>query len=720
MKQDTINNEILESSTEDTFDITRIFRLILMQSKLVLSIIAIFTSLAIAYYLNVERVYKVSSMVQILPKDNPYSGSNVMQGDFLLGGSSTSSVESIERLYKSRSHILNVVTGLSLNAEFYGLTRDELSFVKKFDINSSFFGDEGELNLKIYLNNESYEIKDMYDETIAEGLYGTELNNDAASIFLIKPNASFLNNNYEIIVTNKESSYKNLYKNIEIDYPPSPYRNLFNSGAILEISVKTSNVSEGIKLLNYSNEAFIQNSIENDSKQARQALEYIDSRVLGLQRELDQKKYELSLFREENKSLDVDLEIESIISSLGDIETKLYETELKIEESRINFTESNPLFLNLLTQRQTLLNQKNVIEREIENLPIAQQEFIDRFKEVEISQNIYNQLMEKKLEFSLKEASTLGNMRVVDEAYLDEKVSPTITMILLAFLFSSLMAVVTAVIRGLLFIPISNPAELPDNNIYSPILGVINKVFVDDDNYEENERFSQAIESLIINIQSKIKEKTGKTESGIIVVTSPTASNGKSFVSRHAAIRLASLGKRVMLMDSDYKRGDQHKSLGLSKIDKETFFNINEQNISEYKTKYENLYAIPRITKINSSFEFLYDEKFSSQMNWLKSNFDYIVIDTAPILSVSDTLILLSYSDIGMLILRHGASRISEAKQSILSFNQIGESVDGIVYNSYEKPSSYYGYYGLYGNYSYQYYAKRYLYQNYDYENDKT
>ena len=61
-------------------------------------------------------------------------------------------------------------------------------------------------------------------------------------------------------------------------------------------------------------------------------------------------------------------------------------------------------------------------------------------------------------------------------------------------------------------------------------------------------------------------------------------------------------------------------------------------------------------------------------------------------------------------------NRINEIKQCIVNFNQINKDIDGIIYNAYSKPKSYYGYYGLYGNYSYQYYADKYLDDNYDYE----
>ena len=96
--------------------------------------------------------------------------------------------------------------------------------------------------------------------------------------------------------------------------------------------------------------------------------------------------------------------------------------------------------------------------------------------------------------------------------------------------------------------------------------------------------------------------------------------------------------------------------------------------------------------------------------------FDYIIIDSAPILSVADTSVMIDKSDFNFVILRHELSKISEVKQANNIFNQLNSSIDGYIYNAYAKPEGYYGYYGLYGDYAYQYYSEKYLYESYEYE----
>ena len=131
------------------------------------------------------------------------------------------------------------------------------------------------------------------------------------------------------------------------------------------------------------------------------------------------------------------------------------------------------------------------------------------------------------------------------------------------------------------------------------------------------------------------------------------------------------------------------------------------------------MHFIPKIRGVNSSFQFFYSPEFEAKISHFENEYDYIIIDTAPLLSVSDTSILMGYADLNIGVVRHGVSKINEIKQMLSISDQLGLEFSGFIYNAYERPSSYYGYYGFYGNYAYQYYAKKYLYNTYEY-NDKT
>ena len=419
-------------------------------------------------------------------------------------------------------------------------------------------------------------------------------------------------------------------------------------------------------------------------------------------------------FREKNKSLNVDLEIQSVIQKIQEIEAAINDLEVEISNASEIYTYNNPLFLNLIKKRDILNSQKNKILSEINELPKEQQEYIDLFKDVEISQKLFEELESRRLGFSILEASTIGNIRVIDSAYTKSLVSPKFINVLIASFFAFVIAIVIAIVRGINFLPITNPAELFDNGLDQPILGVL--PFIKNiDIASDDEQFKTSLESLIVNIRSIQGNNNDKK---IITITSPSPYNGKSTVSKFLAEHLVKLGKKVLLVDNDLKRGKLHRSYNLKTIKREDFIGIDNTNISRYQIS-KNLYFIPRISRLTNTFQFICSEEYQSKVDYFRESFDYIIFDSAPILSVADTPILLTKTDISLVVVRHSINKINEIKQTQINFAQIDKEIDGFIYNAYAKPKSYYGYYSLYGSYSYQYYADKYLEEAYDYKKDE-
>ena len=213
------------------------------------------------------------------------------------------------------------------------------------------------------------------------------------------------------------------------------------------------------------------------------------------------------------------------------------------------------------------------IEQKIEDLPLAQQEYVDIYRDLEISEDLYTELANRKLNYSLIEASTIGNIRVVDRAFVDELVGPKLSLIFYITLISFSFGILITIFRGIFFISISNPAELRDAGLVENIVGVIPEV-LDSDNAFKDKKFEQSIETLILNLETIISSSVDIDSSKLckkIVFTSPTPSNGKSFLSRSFAQGLSGIGNKVLLIDADLKRGDQHKIFGKETIDLDFF-----------------------------------------------------------------------------------------------------------------------------------------------------
>jgi len=699
-------NNPLENKLENDNEVNigRVFRLLLMQSKLMLLIIFVFTSLSIAFYIYSTKIFKASSLIQVYSNQSSSyrGGGQDLALDLFLGDSNVPDIRDIENLYKSRSNLLKIIADKKLNIKVDGIEyQDKSKIFKTFSSNNQ--------NIKlqkyeIQFFDQGYTLNNLLSDEVIQAQYNENVNTSDLNVNLNRPsNLSKIDGEvFELQLRRAEDVYLATRGRLQIT-------SFSNSGPIaqrtglLEISYNSSDLDEAIDVLNYANNYFIKQNIKTEAEQARKAIEFIDNQISQVDKQLNSYKSDLRNFREENKSINVDLEISTIIESLTIIENQINNLELEIASANSNYTSSNPIFLKLIGQRDALISQKEEVENKIANLPLAQQEYIDLFRAVEITEEAFVQLTNKKLEFSIREASTLGNMRIIDNAYYKSIVSPSIIIILFSFFFSTFLSLLIGIIRGVYFLPISNPAEILDNGVSTQISGVLPKSEED-----ESEKFEGALESLIVNMQTQIGTEN-KESCKLISFTSPTASNGKSFVSRQVAKKLASLNNKVLLIDLDLKRGDQHKEFDCNRLSISDFNNINEENIKKLKVE-ENLYLIPKIKNISNTFQFVFSNSFNEKIDFFKKHFDYVIFDTAPILFVSDTSFILQFSDIVYGICRHGLTKMNEVRQMNAVLDQIGVNLDGIIYNFYEKPKSYYGYYGLYGNYNYQYYAQKYLY----------
>lgn len=697
-----------QNQIDDRIDLAKLLRSLLMQSKMIIAITFIVLILAIINFMTSTRQYQISSLLQVESfNQNMLDPTNTVE--MMSPVSSSSDLDNLITLYRSRTNIIKLINDLKLNISFDDLLIDEhidLDFEYEFENNEyykTFFINIEKDTINIFDENETFLMNVKIDKK-------TLLNDD----FNLKINKIHLANDRLIKVNfqNPDFLYESLKSALKVNSMSST-RYFNNKDGLIEVSLVTDDIDQGKTIIDYANGIFINQRLSFQTEKSRAAIQFLDDNIKSLESIVDLSKKALKEFLEENKLLDVDLETQAIIDQVKLVDKSLADIDIELSKASDNYTSNNPLFLNLLNKKAVLESQKNTILAQIKSMPKEQQEYIELYNDVESSQTLFEELENRRLGFSIMEASTISDIRIVDKAYVETLVSPQPISIIFATFIAFLLSCVIAIIRGISFLPLSNPAELFDNNFLQPMVGVI--PFIDDiDNNKDDKKLISSIESIIVNIQSIQGDDDSKK---VVLLTSPSPANGKSTVSSNLAETFASIGKKVLLIDSDYKRGVVAKNYNLKSISEKTFLGINNENLSDIKVK-DNLYVIPRVKGLANSFQFVLSKPFLNQLEFFRAEFDYIIMDSAPILSVADSSVLLNTGDMNFLVVRHGATKINEIRQSNDIFNQLNSQISGFIYNAYAKPQGYYGYYGLYGNYSYQYYSEKYLYESYDYKDE--
>lgn len=463
-------------------------------------------------------------------------------------------------------------------------------------------------------------------------------------------------------------------------------------GGLLEFSIIDSEPELSESILREANSIFINESISKYSEEARRSIDFLNTNIERIQNALKLSSSKLNNFKEESIPYDISLEAQTKLASLVKLDEEISLLEAEEKEISKTYRSNHPIYQTLIEQKDLLYVRKAELSSQIGKLPSTERDYIELAREVEINETTLQSMLNRRLELSVIEASTTGNIRVIDKPYtFNNQVYPrNLRSIAFALLMAGLISLFYIFINYYFFRKVMSPQDLEFFNKH-PVLGVI------PNSSEKSHTFNEAFKSLMINM---LMQKDGlKT----IMVAGPTAKVGKSFISLNLAKTLANSNKKVLLVDLDLRRGDLHEDLN---VDRKLGFAIGKETKAVKINDY--LDFVPRGSGIKSEFNFLSSSQLKEFLEQSKEIYDFVVLDTPPILSVSDYAIVSHFVDYKIMVTRQGLTRLTEVKFSIDETEKIDNTIDALVLNDFKSSIAYYGY----DYYSYKYRG------SYDYEDE--
>ena len=414
--------------------------------------------------------------------------------------------------------------------------------------------------------------------------------------------------------------------------------------------------------------------------------------------------------------------------------------EMLIERKRLlrTSTESNPTIVNLDTSLRAMkLNVQVTLDRTLQGLlitkadldreasrysrrisdaPGQEREYVSISRQQEIKAGLYLMLLQKREENAIALAATANNAKIIDDAIADENpVSPKDMVIyLIAFILGVGIPVGIIYLINLTKFKIEGRTDV-EKLTSVPIVGDI--PLTDEKQgaiavfENQNNLMSETFRNIRTNLQFMLEN-----DKKVILVTSTVSGEGKSFISANLAISLSLLGKKVVIVGLDIRKP------GLNKV-----FNIprKEVGITQYLANPEknlmdlvqlsdvskNLYILPGGTVPPNPTELLARDGLDKAIEMLKKNFDYVILDTAPVGMVTDTLLIGRVADLSVYVCRADYTH----KNEYTLINELAENNKlpnlCTVINGLDLKRRKYGYYYGYGKYGKYYgYGKRYGY----------
>lgn len=383
----------------------------------------------------------------------------------------------------------------------------------------------------------------------------------------------------------------------------------------------------------------------------------------------------------------------------------------------------------LQINRQALKTQTRKFAGKVSDAPVQEKEYLSMSRQQEIQANLYLMLLQKREENNITLASTANNARVIDEPLAGGQVSPQSSQIYMMALVLGLgFPVGILFLWGLLQFKIKTRADV-ERITKLPIIGDIplteeakNNAIVVREN--RNELMEEIFRSVRTNVQYMLSE--GQK---VILFTSTTSGEGKSFSAGNLACSFAYMGKKVVIVGLDIRKPGlnkvfqlSHKGVGISQYLADPDHS-DLLSLCQKSTVSDNLYILPGGSIPPNPTELVARKALDQAINILKEHFDYVILDTAPIGMVTDTQLIARVADLSVYVCRSGYTAKSEFKL-INALKEEGKLphpcilLNGIDMNQREN-GSYYGYgkYGKYGKYGY---GKKYGYgYGYGYEKEK-
>lgn len=491
---------------------------------------------------------------------------------------------------------------------------------------------------------------------------------------------------------------------------------------VIEASLRDTDRYRLTSVLNEIGKQYVRQNVERKAAEAQKTLAFLDLQVPQFRKQLNESEEAYNRYRYRQGTVSLDEEAKLMLTRSVELQGRLVEARQKRLELVSRFTPEHPNIVTLDSQIATWKEELDRLELRIKSLPSVQQDALRLERDVKVNNGLYEQLRSNTLQLQLIREGKIGNVRVIDLAYVPKKpVQPRKALTLaIAGLLGIIGGILLSFARNAFFRGIRSAQEIEVNaglNVYSTIplskgqQQMARRVTERSPGVHilaQAVPHDPAIESLR-SLRAALQFAMLDAASNRVLITGATPAVGKSFVSANFAAILASAGKRVLLIDADLRKGHLNhyfgvdRQLGLSEVV------AGSVGISDAirKNVLPNLDFLPTGVLPPNPSELVVSGAFVTLLEHVSSRYDLVLIDSAPILVAADTVSVSLHSGPILLVARAEQTQMGEIHESVRRLANAGRSIAGVLFNALDVSRRHFG------SYSYRYGA--YQYQDYNY-----
>ena len=727
---------------DDEIDLIALLLTLLRGWKTVLAFAILGLALGVTYSRYVQPTYQTDALIQIDKKSQGIAalGANISE----LVGAEATPAETERELIKSRMVLAPVVSKLHLDIKISDAEIGVLDRIAQSTIPTQTSTEEG-----VSLDTEqgairisSFEVPRSYENkafNIVKTNTGFKLSierneglevytGSIASLSTIKTPDGDINifveslpaigHNINLTKLSTPSAINSLNLNLSVSERGK-------QTGIVQLTMTGEDQKQVSRVLSSVVQSYVNQNLARGSEQTTTTIEFMESQIPQLKQKLEQSEEAFNKFREQYGTIDVTKEAEILLNESAQIERQLSELQLKQAELLTYYTSEHPLVIQINDQLAVLNNRLREIKEKVNHMPETQREFLQLSQDMDINREIYLTMLKNYEQLKIARAGEIGYVRVVDMPINTFKpIAPRRLIIwALSLLIGTLLGSLLVLAKSLLRNTVKDPERL-EGKTGVPVIATIprsktsinlmknNKnsrhllAMVDHDglSYEgikslrTSLMFAMPPVSKVASVFGELEREEASKQGKIITISGEAPGIGKSFISSNLAETFSQLNKKVLIIDGDMRRGELHKIFTISQSNGlGDYLTEKDATLANFihPTSFEFIDFMPRGKHPNNPASLLSTDKFSNMLVQLVAIYDYIIIDTPPVLAVSDAIIIAQYADKVLMVTRYNHSVEGQLAYAVKQMNKANVTVDGIVLNDMVQ--------GITSKYSYHY-----------------
>lgn len=724
-------------------DLLGLFGTLIDHKWLIAAVTGAFMVTGAAYAVLATPVYQANALLQVEAKKNDLLGFSDIGGMLGKESPSATEIELIQSRYVIGKTVDNLKLDIVVQPMYFPVVGEFLArrFQKAnpgaiaeplLGLDSFAWGGEslkifkldlpdGQLGKKLTLTvgeNAHYTLVDEDDQVLAAGEAGQPFEQNGVA-FQIEELRAKPGTRFRVIRNARLTSILDYQENLDVVERGK-------ESGMIGLALESTEPDQAIKILNQIAAIYVRQNVERTSAEAAQSLAFLKEQLPEVKKDLEKAGKALNEYQTRSKSVDITLETKAILDQIVGLDTSISELKLQQAEMDRKFTRQHPAYRALLTQIGELTSKQQSLASRVESLPSTQQELLSLTRDVEVGTAIYTQLLNKSQELDVMRAGTVGNVRLIDTADVNffKPIKPKkILIVLIATLLGGFLAVTLVLLRKALNRGLESPEAIEQLGlpVYASIpYSTLQKV--EEDKISRGRGRADAGSSLLAishptdlavealrSLRTSLHFAMLEAPNNRIMISGPSPEVGKTFVSVNLAAVIAQTGQRVLLIDVDMRRGYLHKVLGVPAKDGLSDILSNQCTLESalHKTGVENLDIISRGQIPPNPSELLMHRNLTELLAQVSERYDLVILDTPPLLAVTDAAIVGRQSGTNLIVTRYGLNPAKEIEHTMRRFAQNGIVLRGAIFNGVEKKASAKYGYGNYGYYQYEYQADR-------------